>query len=164
MRQKILYETLFWAHFIKNSDISSKYKNNLIYIWKAFDSIFGNNNIYYNAIKDIAMDPFIQFKEPFFLITVHLIILYCNDKIPENVDNNIEEYLGDEVIMKFLNRENILGVPDHAIDKHTRDGKNLGRDIRHFLHVGSVLVNVSTEWEQLDRMLKEDAIFSRGWS
>jgi len=35
-------------------------------------------------------------------------------------------------------------IPDYALDKHTRRGRTMGRGIKHFLEVGSVLVPKST--------------------
>jgi replication-associated recombination protein RarA len=35
----------------------------------------------------------------------------------------------------------VRDVPDHALDRHTRRGKSMGRDLAHFFEVGAKLVN-----------------------
>lgn len=43
-------------------------------------------------------------------------------------------------------------VPDVALDMHTRRGRELGRDILHFLHEGAI---VEPEWQGRDRSYRE---------
>jgi len=95
----------------------------------------------------------------------HLLILYCEEKVPDVVDGEVneEDIVEEDVISRFLDRDGLVGVPDHAIDKHTREGKVLGRDMNHFFEVGSLLEDVDEEWVELDRMIKEDAMRSKGY-
>ena len=48
--------------------------------------------------------------------------------------------------------ERLPEVPDYAYDMHTRRGRELGRDIHHFLREGAV---VDREWEERDRTYRE---------
>ena len=48
--------------------------------------------------------------------------------------------------------ERLPEVPDVAYDMHTKRGREMGRDIHHFLHEGSI---VEPEWEERDRSYRE---------
>jgi len=48
--------------------------------------------------------------------------------------------------------EQLPEVPDVALDMHTRRGRELGRDIHHFLSEGAI---VEPEWEERDRTYRE---------
>jgi replication-associated recombination protein RarA len=48
--------------------------------------------------------------------------------------------------------EQLPEVPDVALDMHTKRGRELGRDIHHFLREGAI---VEPEWEERDRTYRE---------
>jgi replication-associated recombination protein RarA len=48
--------------------------------------------------------------------------------------------------------ERLPQVPDVALDMHTKRGRELGRDIHHFLREGAI---VEPEWDERDRTYRE---------
>src|SRR5579875_158454 len=58
----------------------------------------------------------------------------------------------DEMANWIMRGGDLPQVPDVALDMHTRRGRELGRDIFHFLHEGAI---VNPEWEGRDRSYRE---------
>ena len=93
-----------------------------------------------------------RYKHEVKLFWIHAVWVLCNqDQIKETWygDQNhrqigtLSSY--DEMVKLgtiHAKRENLLGVPDYAIDKHTAKGRKLGRGVAHFIEVGSKINNV----------------------
>lgn len=75
------------------------------------------------------------------LALAHAIMLVRSD-IPLPFDKNAISAMSQQRIADALEELRLAGrieVPDYAIDKHTADGKRLGRGIQHFYAVGAVV-------------------------
>ena len=46
-----------------------------------------------------------------------------------------------QAVCRGRNAENVLEIPDYALDMHTRKGQAMGRGIDHFRQVGALLEN-----------------------
>ncbi len=60
------------------------------------------------------------------------------------------------MIVSYRRRENLLGIPDYALDKHTKTGSIMGRGLKHFILIGARLKDTIPERreEQLEWLNK----------
>jgi len=77
----------------------------------------------------------------------HLLFFDCLPSKREKIEIG---YLKKEKIEKLKSRDNLVGIPDYAKDKHTLAGKRLRRGMKHFINIGSILKNKHEEWESLN--------------
>ena len=99
-----------------------------------------------------------------FLVYAHCLHILLFDMIPDSETFN---KVGNEIYIKFhdeftidqlkriealvKNRLFVIGVPDYAVDKHTRKGKSMNRGLKHFVEIGGMLNNVDEQWRELDQ-------------
>nr|QBK93090.1 MAG: uncharacterized protein LCPAC403_02240 [Pithovirus LCPAC403] len=60
-----------------------------------------------------------------------------------------DEVTADKTLLPLIEdvkNGEILGVPDYALDKHTRRGKKMRRGLKHFIEVSSKLNNEDPKW------------------
>jgi len=55
--------------------------------------------------------------------------------------SRVADHLQAAAGLSNLFEKNAPGVPDFAFDKHTREGKRLGRGLSHFRREGALLIN-----------------------
>ena len=82
-----------------------------------------------------------------FLFLLHGVRLLAGSKKDRSTDE-----LANWIMRVVDSGERLPEVPDFAFDMHTKRGRELGRDIHHFLHEGAI---VDPEWEERDRTYRE---------
>jgi replication-associated recombination protein RarA len=82
-----------------------------------------------------------------FLFLLHGVRLLAGSKKDRSTDE-----LANWISRVVDSGERLPEVPDYAYDMHTRRGRELGRDIHHFLREGAI---VDPEWEERDRTYRE---------
>src|SRR5262245_11309850 len=82
-----------------------------------------------------------------FLFLLHGVRLLAGSKKARSTDE-----MANWLMRVVDSGERLPEVPDVAFDMHTRRGRELGRDIHHFLREGAV---VEPEWEDRDRTYRE---------
>lgn len=117
--------------------------------------------LYHIASKRSGTFSF-RYKDEVKLFWIHAVWVLCNqNKIKETWygDQNhrqIGTLMNYDDMVKLgtihAKRENLLGVPDYALDKHTARGRELGRGLAHFIEVGSKIENIVSS-------LKEEEAF-----
>ena len=71
---------------------------------------------------------------PWRLHVVHAILLCCRSKKSRHVDWAVITYFNGH-------DQEMLKVPDWALDKHTQRGRSMGRGLDHFIKEGAILEN-----------------------
>lgn len=126
--------------------------NNPMYIhWIAYNKVIKGNQ-YLLKLREIALSTNWRWRGNSNLIYCQIIHLWCYGRLPRNAEYGpikFPEDLGD-IVSKHLTREVIVGMPDHALDKHTHRGSTMGRGLQHFIEVGGILNNVDSVWKPLD--------------
>ncbi|MCL6574476.1 MAG: hypothetical protein K6T88_22815 [Bacillus sp. (in: Bacteria)] len=153
LKRKDVNETLKYATGLHFTDqpISGKYKKAIWYIWEALDEV-SNRHSYIQILIDIGMSPNWRWQDKSRLLYVHGIHLFCTNRLPNDVSYTIEPVQDlASIVEMFKKRENIVGIPDYAIDKHTIKGKSLGRGLHHFLKEGCILENEDCNWKELSQ-------------
>jgi replication-associated recombination protein RarA len=82
-----------------------------------------------------------------FLFLLHGIRLLAGGKKDRSTDE-----MANWITRAVDSGERLPEVPDYAFDMHTRRGREMGRDIQHFLREGAI---VDPEWEERDRTYRE---------
>jgi replication-associated recombination protein RarA len=80
----------------------------------------------------------------FLLHGVRLLAGSAKDRSTDEMANWIARVVGSG--------ERLPEIPDVAYDMHTRRGREMGRDIHHFLREGAI---VEPEWDERDRTYRE---------
>ena len=93
----------------------------------------------------------------FHLSMAQLIHLYVSDYMPtEQSLPAVKSYVDcQRIIDRYRNRERLVGVPNYAVDKHTRLGRSLNRTIIHFVNVGAKVTNEDKDWMELSKSYLE---------
>lgn len=142
-----LQSSIYYADALYMSKRKYRNKNSQICIWNVFDTM---NSCYVNTLKEIALMDNWRWNEKSRLIYIHIILLWCSKRVPPissiiiNIDNEV-----NEILDKFMKRINLVGIPEYALDKHTRRGKSLGRGIKHFIEEAAKLNNEDITWKPL---------------
>ena len=83
------------------------------------------------------------------LFFVHAIRVLCSSQKDRSSD------LLKNIVMERINQGDFEPIPDVALDKHTRRGQEMGRDLQHFLDEASKVVpEMEVDNEYKDRLLK----------
>ena len=82
-----------------------------------------------------------------FLFLLHGVRLLAGSKKDRSTDE-----MANWIVRVVDSGERPPEVPDFAFDMHTRRGREMGRDLRHFLREGAI---VDPEWEERDRTYRE---------
>lgn len=137
--EKNLYVALWYikALFYTAQKVTGKYKNAQIKIWEVFFEIKESNK-YITMLYEFSMSTNWRWGERGRLIHAHILHLLIYDCVPRNI---LKLSIPQIDITPYVQRKNLVGIPDYAIDKHTEAGRNLGRGIVHFLKEGAILVN-----------------------
>lgn len=127
-------------------------------IWEAFNAVIGNQP-YMKALENISVDKSWRNNKKSRLLHLQIINLWCFSTLPEvsSVPTEMDMSIVEDVQQSYT-RSNSIGIPDYALDKHTRKGKSLKRDMEHFVVYGSKLENVDKQWEQLSIWYYENGI------
>lgn len=144
-----------------------RYKNSAYLIHEAFTEEYpeggssssdNSSNKYVETLLKITLTPSWRWKGKSILIYINLIHLHCDGSIPCNDDVNniltkapVIDYSLEDVVRKYKRREGLVGIPDYAIDKHTKRGREFGRDFYHFIEHGSLITNTDNKWEILSK-------------
>ena len=70
---------------------------------------------------------------------VHAIMLLARSPKSRLVDNKLSQYFS------FRDKMETPEFPDFVFDKHTREGREMGRDFDHFFNESAQLVNIPAE-------------------
>ena len=127
-----------------------------------------NWNQYYSMLKDLAFSSGWRWKDKSFLLFMHIIHLWFtggSNCDPEDIPCKMGGFPSDEDLVKYgypkvnpslqgyvdfmFQRKYPIGVPDYAVDKHTRRGKSAGRGLKHFIEVAGHINNEDTNWKPL---------------
>ena len=135
-------------------------------------------NQYYLMLKDLAFSTGWRWKGKSFLLFMHIIHLWFTggtkisheqssgtDCDPEDVPCKMGGFPTDEDLVKYgypkldpslqgyvdfmFQRKYQIGVPDYALDKHTRRGKSSGRGLQHFIEVAGQINDEDANWKPL---------------
>lgn len=133
------------------------YENLKLLIFDVFEEVIGKSD-YLSALKKIAFFPVLFGAPDTRLYDIHVVHLWCNNIFPESAQfEKIEmnpEYL--KISEKVQKRdETLLGIPEFAIDKHTTEGKKIGKGMIHFVETGTILVNEEEKWKNLSYLYQE---------
>nr|QBK92833.1 MAG: uncharacterized protein LCPAC401_04710 [Pithovirus LCPAC401] len=163
---KKLWETLYFAMKlmatseklkVKGIRVTVPIKVGIVKVQKRLCEILENDDKkeYMNLVMKRAIDrttgPSKNKKNPcrggegilFFIHIMHIWMfdVEYGDEISSEPDKSLIPLIDD--VMKG----NILGVPDYALDIHTRRGKKMGRNLHHFIEEGSFLNDESEQWK-----------------
>jgi hypothetical protein len=139
IKEKNIYHGLWYlkALFYTPEKVTGKYKNAQILIWDTFQGLAPDNK-YVLALYELSMSTNWRWSPKGRLIHTHVFHLFIYDKVPNKLLNLKFE---DIDVQPYLKREMLKAIPDYAIDKHTKAGRELGREIEHFMKEGSILHN-----------------------
>ena len=76
----------------------------------------------------------------------HIFICNMLGKLPATIPTNV--IICNNLLKPFIDKiatndpSVMIGIPDHAYDKHTGKGSRAGRGMQHFADVGALLNNV----------------------
>lgn len=160
---KDLDEMLFLCNILQNSKVKldkpvfrSKIATNLI--WKELLDKFGNNS-YIQTLFSIYKLPTWRRSGKSKLLWSAACNVICNEfngTYPRFVSNaNLSK--GKLIIKDDRYIEDVLvGVPDYALDKHTRAGRKMGRNLNHFIEKSSAVVNEDLQFiDKVNFYIKE---------
>jgi replication-associated recombination protein RarA len=82
-----------------------------------------------------------------FLFLLHGVRLLAGSTKDRSTDE-----MANWIMRVVASGERLPEIPDVAYDMHTKRGRELGRDIHHFLREGAI---VEPEWEERDRTYRE---------
>lgn len=136
-----IYHSLWYlkALFYTSEKVTGKYKNSQIKIWEAFQELKPGNK-YIQELYELSMSTNWRWSERGRLIHVHILHLLIYNRAPSI---NLKVEIKEIDTSSYIERKNLLGVPDYAINKHTEAGRTLGRGIQHFLTEGAILCDES---------------------
>ncbi len=141
----ILY--LICCLFYTQEKIIGKYKNAQWLVWEAFDEIIPSHP-YVSTMKKWSMMSNWRWSIKSLLIYIHVSHLWCSDSLP--MISELPTPLSIElrpIIERAIRREKLVGIPDYALDMHTRRGKKMGRYMAWFIEIGSHLENEDPTWK-----------------
>jgi hypothetical protein len=135
---KNTYHSLWYlkALFYTPVKVTGKYKNAQILIWESFLELKLGNK-YILELYGLSMSPNWRWSERGRLIHVHILHLLIYDVVPKI---NLKLEITDIDTSAYYAHQNLVGIPDYAIDKHTKAGRELNRGISHFMKEGAILV------------------------
>lgn len=122
-------------------------------VWKVINEICGEQS-YSAAISEIVLSEGWRNKYGASrLFHNHVIHLWCwnNGKFYPNYNIYEIVYNPDvvSIVDKYTKREDMVGVPDYAIDAHTAKGREWGRKMDFFMKYGAQITNEDDDWLQL---------------
>lgn len=150
LKNRDLYRSIYYINslFYTTQKVTGKYKNAQIKIWEVFLEMYPKNK-YIQMLYELSMSQNWRWSGKGRLIHAHILHLIYYQKVPDNVVVIEPEVKLTELVEGFKNRTNpLLGIPDYALDKHTAKGRSLGRDIKHFLEDGALLINEAEEYKE----------------
>jgi hypothetical protein len=127
--------------------------NNILNLhWMAFRKA-GIKGPYVRELRNISRMNNWRWSDKSNLIYCQIIHLHCFDRLPAKVldaSGTFDEKTLGKIVDDHKNRVNLVGMPDHALDKHTGRGMRMGRGFQHFLDVGGVLNNECLIWKPIN--------------
>ena len=130
------------------------------YVWKVIGKFCKNNpilNQVYEVCFELSQEKNWAWQDKSILLWTHCLncVIFCEELaniFPRVLITNV--ILTDEqrttLIGDRYNRQNLIGIPDFAVDMHTARGKNMLRGFEHFMQVGSLIVNQAPELIELE--------------
>lgn len=90
------------------------------------------------------------------LLICHCIEMWMYAEFPTSVEPIVPDRSLAPLVERFRVRDPtlVVGIPDYAVDKHTRRGKRQGQGAAQFFQVGSVLNNRDPNYIELDDTLR----------
>jgi hypothetical protein len=157
LQRKDVRESLFYAKALFNTSqevTDQRFKKAQWLVWTALENVVGVKEwTYIKALREIGASKNWSRTERNRLLHVHAILLWCRGCLPpsiqglENVDVMKSEL--NAIVEKTKMRQDLLGIPDYAVDMHTARGKSLGRDWNHFMKQGALVDNEDPQWTQI---------------
>jgi hypothetical protein len=102
------------------------------------------------------------------LLLAHIINLHCSGILPSKAMTSDEamaeigkrgvdskECMRMIELVKKRDKNELVGIPDYALDKHTSRGKKMGRGLKHFIEEGAKLNNTDEYWEKISAQFLE---------
>lgn len=129
-------------------------------VWDSFFGVIGDNDILLKEMWKLANSSNWRWKDKSRLIIAHTLVLYCNKVWPKmSADEVKRAQLAPsaalkEKVDKLKKHEGLVGVPDYALDKHTAEGRKMGRGLPHFMEMASSLNNREDNWANIDDYYK----------
>jgi hypothetical protein len=154
--------SIYWATalFLTKCQLTGRTKDAKSLIWKVFDLLFAKSEAYLR-IRELAMTSTWRWKDKSMLPIMHLIVVYCRYRTLTGSNEGkfgavkIGDHSKEIELFKQRDPKVMVGIPDYALDKHTKRGKSMGRDLQHFFDIGSHLENRCEEWAALDDGFKQ---------
>lgn len=151
---QIIYFCLIFSHTSYKLK-GCRYNSAQWLIWETFQTIDPANQ-YVLTLCRLAMEDNWRWGGESALVWTHLGHYFCSNLVeqfregfqPIELDRN--RWLPE--IWRLRQHLNLIGVPQCALDKHTRKGKSLNRHMRFFVLVGAQLNDVDMKWEGLSNL------------
>lgn len=157
---------LYWADLLWSSSqtLSGHQKAGLLVWMTLSDYLCGKSKTYFDPLCTLALSDNWRWKGKDRLLYTHLILLHCyEDKLDwkanaltniqimseGTLENSAPDTLTYYIKNTFL-RQKIAHVPDYSLDMHTFRGRKMGRDLKHFLIVGSQCENKAEELKEIE--------------
>ena len=110
--------------------------NSVNLIWSVFYRIYGHDHIFIKMLKNMTESKWWENNGIYRAAHVYMILQHLYGTIPDNLNigssTNISEQDVDQAVQNCWNRTYLYGVPDYAVNLHTKRGKELGRTIEQY--------------------------------
>ncbi len=131
---------------------NGRYRKSQYMIWIIFKQVI-ENNLYVNIMEKIAMTNNWKWSDKCRLLYSHIINIWCYcDDFPDGKTKFDIITIDDTINIDFNDYKEI---PDYALDKHTKRGRSMGRNLKHFIESGPCeLYNIHPDWKDIDMNYK----------
>lgn len=137
-------------------ELGVKVQHVQILIWEGFYHVIPQSK-YLDMVYDIALmktwNSKSDRKGKTRLLYSHVAILWALSTFPNDSDGSFKLNLKEGIskvkrrVEEVRSLKGLLGVPDYAYDKHTREGKSLKRGIKHFIEEAAKLEDEADVWK-----------------